>query len=263
MLDEATRIKIADAIERVYVDRSPLPLLTKTYPGIEVADAYRIQEIFVGRRLAAGTQLKGYKVGLTSKVMQELAGSTEPDFSALTNDLFVSEDTDLDATRYFNPLAEIEIAFVLKDRLSGPGIVPLDVIRATDFILPAIEIVDFRVAQTPGMTITDTVADLAGCGGIILGSTPRRLEQLDICNVSGSVLRDGKVFVQGKASAVLGSPVNSVAWLANKLSEFGISFEPGQVIMTGSFVRAFPIKAGDEIRCVFSQGLGTVVTRFV
>lgn len=263
MLDEATRQKIVNDLFDVYRSRKPLPLLTKTYPEIEVEDSYRIQEAFVARQVAAGARIKGYKVGLTSKPMQEMAGSTEPDFSAMTDDLFIPEGTPVPISRFFDPMIEIEIAFVMKHALQGPGILPIDVIRATDFVLPAIEIVDFRVARAPGMNLIDTVADLAACGAVVLGANPRPLEAIDIRRVKGSIICNGKVEQEGEASAVLGNPVTSVAWLANKLGEFGITFEPGQVILTGSFVRAFPVKAGDDITCRFDQGLGDVNTSFV
>ena len=263
MLDDATRRKIVDDLFEVYRSRKPMPLLTKTYPGIEVEDSYRIQEDFVARRVAAGARIKGYKVGLTSKPMQEMAGSTEPDFSAMTDDLFIPEDTPVPASRFFDPMIEVEIAFVMKHALKGPGITPVDVIRATDFVLPAIEIVDFRVARAPGMNLIDTVADLAACGAVVLGANPRPLDAIDIRRVRGSILRNGTVEQEGEAAAVLGNPVTSVAWLANKLGEFGVTFEPGHVILTGSFVRAFPVKAGDDIVCRFDQGFGDVLTRFV
>lgn len=263
MLDEAIRRKIVDDLFEVYRSRKPLPLLTRTYPGIEVEDSYRIQEAFVARQVAAGARIKGYKVGLTSKPMQEMAGSTEPDFSAMTDDLFIPEDTPVPMSRFFDPMIEIEIAFVMKHALRGPGILPVDVIRATDFVLPAIEIVDFRVARAPGMNLIDTVADLAACGAVVLGANPRSLETIDIRRVKGAIIRNGKTEQEGEASAVLGNPVTSVAWLANKLGEFGVSFEPGQVILTGSFVRALPVKAGDDIVCRFDQGFGDVATSFI
>ena len=258
MLDQPTREKIAADLLDVYRTREPLPLLTRTYPDIEVEDAYRIQEAFVARRLAAGARIKGYKVGLTSKPMQEMAGSTEPDFSAVTDDLLHPEGTPLAAAELFSPLVEIEIAFVMKERLEGPGIGPEDVIRATDFVLPSIEVVDFRVGPAPGMTITDTVADLAACGRVVLGATRQRLNDLDISAVTGQLVRNGEVIDKGSASAVLGNPVNAVVWLANKLAQFGVSFAPGHVVMTGSFLRAYPIAAGDHITARFDSGLGDV-----
>lgn len=260
MLDAATRAKILADINDVYTTRKPLPLLTQTYPGITVEDAYAIQQAFIAERIAAGRRIKGYKVGLTSKVMQESMGSSEPDFSSMTDDLFLPEDTPLDAAQFFRPMIEIEVAFVMKHALPGAGVQPVDVIRATDFVLPSIEIVDFRVGPAPRMTITDTVADLAACGAAVLGANPRRLDQLDLRTMQGEMLINGEVVQSGLASAVLGNPVTAVAWLANKLGEFGVTFQPGDTILTGSFVRAMPVKAGDEIIARFDQGLGDVKT---
>lgn len=262
MLDAATRERILADIVDTYRTRKALPLLTQTYPGITVEDAYAIQKAFFDRRIAEGRSVRGYKVGLTSKVMQESMGSTEPDFSAMTDDLFLPEDTPIDTAQFFYPLIEIEIAFVMKGSLKGPGVLPVDVLRATDFVLPAIEIVDFRVGPAPGMTVVDTIADLAACGAAVLGANPCRLEDIDIRNVTGQMLINGKLEHEGKASAVLGNPVTAVAWLANKLGEFGITFEPGQTILTGSFVRAMPVKAGDEVVARFDSGLGDVTAIF-
>lgn len=260
MLDQETRDKILADINQTYVTRKPLPLLTKTYPDIELEDSYRIQEEFIKMRVAEGRSVRGYKVGLTSKAMQEMSGATEPDFSTMTDDLFMPEDTPLDSKQFFFPMIEIEIAFVMKEALPSSGVLPVDVIRATDFVLPAIEIVDFRVGPDMGLTIVDTVADLAACGGAVLGGSPRRLEDLDIRRVQGDMIINGKVEQSGFASAVLGNPVTSVAWLANKLGEFGIEFQPGDTILTGSFVRAMPVKAGDEIIAKFDSDLGEVKT---
>ncbi len=262
MLNESLRARIVDDLFEVYRTRKALPLLTRTYPGIAVEDAYAIQERFVARKLAAGATIKGYKVGLTSQPMQQMVGSSEPDFSAMTDDLFIPEATPIPMSRFFDPMIEIEIAFVMKHALKGPGVLPVDVIRATDFVLPAIEIVDFRVARAPGMNLIDTVADMAACGAVVLGANPRPLTAIDVRTVRGSIVRGGVAEQEGVASAVLGNPVTAVAWLANKLGEFGVTFEPGHVILTGSFVRAFPVKAGDDILCRFDQGLGDVATSF-
>ena len=151
----------------------------------------------------------------------------------------------------------------MKHALKGPGILPVDVIRATDFVLPAIEIVDFRLMREPGFGIIDTVADLAACGAAVLGANPRRLDRIDVRRINGVLSKNGKVEQEGEASAVLGNPVTSVAWLANKLGEFGVVFEPGQAILTGSFVRAIPVEPGDEIRCRFDQGLGDLSVSFI
>ena len=263
MLDSKVREKITQNILNVYDTRQPLPLLTQTYPDITVEDAYAIQEAFINERVSQGRRIRGYKVGLTSKVMQEMSGATEPDYSAMTDDQFLDEDTPLSAAQFFYPLIEIEIAFVMKDALKGPGISTVDVIRATDFVLPAIEIVDFRVGPAQGMNVIDTIADLAACGATVLGCNPMDLKNIDIRDIHGEMLINGEVIQEGYSSAVLGNPVTSVAWLANKMGTFGVSFNPGEVILTGSFVRAMPVKAGDEVVARFSHGFGNVKTSFI
>lgn len=262
MLDVKTRTEIAQGLLNVYSSREVMPRLTGAYPDIEIEDSYRIQEMFIRRKLESGRRIKGYKVGLTSKPMQQMAGSSEPDFSAMTDDLFLPENTPISYSRFFSPMVEMELAFVMKHELSGPGVLPVDVIRATDFVLPAIEIVDFRVKREPGFNIIDTVADLAACGAAVLGANPRRLDQVDIRRVRGAMMKNGAVVEEGEASAVLGNPVSAVAWLANKLGEFGVVFRPGDVILTGAITRAIAFAPGDEILCRFDSGVGDVRTSF-
>ncbi len=262
MLSEDLHKEIAGKIYRCFETREQLPLLTAEYPEIEVSDSYRIQEHVVSSFLAAGRKIKGYKIGLTSKPMQEMAGTTEPDFSAMLDDMFIDEASELDISRWADPIVEIELAFVMKEKLSGPGINIAEVIRATDFVLPSIEIVDFRVARAPGMDVRDTIADLAAVGGVILGGNPIALNDIDVRAVQGSMIINGEEREQGPASAVLGNPLTAVVWLANKLGEFGVSFEPGDVILSGSFVRALPVQAGDDVIARFDNGLGDVKVSF-
>ncbi len=262
MLSEDLHKEIASKIYRCFETGNQLSLLTKDYPEIEVADSYRIQEHVVSSFLAAGRKIKGYKIGLTSKPMQEMAGTSEPDYSAMLDDMFIDEESELDISRYADPIIEIELAFVMKEKLSGPGINVAEVIRATDFVLPSIEIVDFRVARAPGMDVRDTIADLAAVGGVILGGNPVALTDIDVRAVQGSMIINGEEREQGPASAVLGNPLTAVVWLANKLGEFGVSFEPGDVILSGSFVRAHPVQAGDQVIARFDNGLGDVKVAF-
>jgi 2-oxo-hept-3-ene-1,7-dioate hydratase/2-keto-4-pentenoate hydratase len=263
MISETTRDEIVDELLAARRTHTPIKPLKPRFPEIDVGGAYRVQEEFTRRKLAQGRRLAGYKVGLTSKAMQDLAGSKEPDFAALTDDLLLPEDTPIEHAQLFAPMVELELVLVLKEPLKGPGLTVVDVIRATDFVLPAIELVDLRVERGPGMSLVDNIADIAYCGAVILGGNPRRLDQLDIRRVAGTLMKNGVAEQSGFASAVMGNPVTVVAWLANKLSEFAVAFEPGQAILTGSFVRAFPVRAGDEILCRFDQGLGDVAVSFV
>jgi 2-keto-4-pentenoate hydratase len=262
MLNDDTRREIAASIFRCFKSGESLPLLTASYPEIETEDAYRIQEQVIDAFLAEGRKIKGYKIGLTSKAMQELAGTTEPDYAAILDDMMIPEESRLARSDWANPMVEIEIAFVMKERLQGPGVNVAEVIRATDFVLPAIEIVDFRVGPAPGMDVRDTIADLAAVGGVVLGGNPMSLQDIDIRTVGGELVINGEVRETGAANAVLGNPLTAVAWLANKLSEFGVAFEPGDVILSGSFLRALPVAAGDEIIARFDNGFGDVHLAF-
>ncbi|MCB1678077.1 MAG: fumarylacetoacetate hydrolase family protein [Halioglobus sp.] len=263
MLSAETRAEIADKIVRCFKDKSQIPLLHTAYPEMEIEDSYRIQEQVIGAFLAEGRRIKGYKIGLTSKAMQEMAGSTEPDYSAMLDDMFIAEGAELARADWADPIVEIELAFVMKAPLQGPGINVADVIRATDFVLPCIELVDFRVARAPGMDVRDTIADLAAVGGVVLGGNPVSLRDVDVRTIQGSLIINGETRETGLASAVLGNPLTAVAWLANKLADFGVSFKPGDVILSGSFIRALPVAAGDDIVARFDSGFGDVALAFV
>ena len=262
MLTNEIREKIAGDIYRCFREKSQIPLLNPRFPEIEMEDAYRIQEHVVQQFIADGHRVKGYKIGLTSKPMQELANSTEPDYAAMLDDMFLPEAGESPRAHWQQPLVEIEMAFVMKERLEGPGANVAEVIRATDFVLPAIEIVDFRVAYGPGMDVRDTIADLAAVGGVILGGNPIDLRDIDIRDINGSLLINGEEREKGNSIEVLGNPLTAVAWLANKLSQFGVAFEPGDVILSGSFLRALPVAAGDDIVARFDNGFGDVTFSF-
>lgn len=262
MLSDTTRDAIAAEIHSCFQNKTQVSLLNRRYPDIEMEDSYRIQEGVISRFKQQGRTVKGYKIGLTSKPMQEMANSSEPDYSAILDDMFYPESGETPRADWQQPLVEIEMAFVMKERLQGPGINVADVIRATDFVLPAIEIVDFRVAFEPGMDVRDTIADLAAVGGIVLGGNPIHLNDIDIRDINGSLTINGETKESGSSAAVLGNPLNAVAWLANKLSEFGVCFEPGDVILSGSFLRAVPVKAGDTVVAQFDKGFGDVSFTF-
>ncbi len=262
MLSREVRKEIAAKIFRCFRDRSQIPLLSTSYPDIEVEDSYRIQEQVVSLFLAEGREVRGYKIGLTSKAMQEMVGSTEPDYSAMLDHMFIPESSELLRADWSDPIVEIELAFVIREKLTGPGVNVADVIRCIDFVLPAIEIVDFRVARAPGMDVRDTIADLAAVGGVVLGGNPLPLQAIDVREVQGSLIINGETMEQGMSSAVMGNPLTAVAWLANKLSEFDVTFEPGDVILSGSFLRALPVQAGDEVVARFDSGFGDVAVRF-
>ncbi len=262
MLNDSTREAIAEQIFSCFKTKEQLPLLTKSYPDLEMEDSYRIQEKVVQKFIAEGRKVKGYKIGLTSKAMQDMIGATEPDYSSVLDDMFVDESAELKRDDFAMPMVEIEIAFVIKKRLQGPYVNAAEVIQATDFILPSIEVVDFRVAPAPGINVRDTIPDLAAIGKVALGGNPIRLEDIDIRDINAELLINGETRESGSSSAVLGNPVTAVVWLVNKLSEFGVAFEPGDVIFSGSCVRALPVQAGDSVTARFDKGLGDVNLTF-
>lgn len=231
--------------------------VSNTYDPIDIADAYQIALAVRDLKVADGHRVKGHKVGLTSRAMRELANADEPDYGLVYDDWFLPEGSTISRSRLNRPLVEQEIAFVLKHRLQGPSINAADVIQATDFVLPALEIVDSRFTAGGRVMLIDSVADAAMCGRVVLGGRPVQLSSVDIRRIGGSLSINGEIAQTGTAAAVLNSPVNAVAWLANKLAEFGDTLEAGEVILSGSFIRAMPFDAGDVIHAMFDQ-LGEV-----
>lgn len=260
MLDEAQRQEAADALWRALKDRKAIDPLTETWPEVDVADAYQIQLVNVRRRLDEGAAIKGHKVGLSSVAMQQMLGVHEPDYGHLLDQMFCFENEGIPTDQFLQPRAEIEVAFVLGAPLAGPGVTVADVLRATEFVLPAIEIVDSRVADWR-IRIQDTIADNASCGAVVLGARPTLLETVDPALIGAVLMKNGEIVETGCSGAVLGQPATAVAWLANKVAQFGIELEPGNVIMPGACCRMIPVAAGDVVRAEF-DGLGPVSAKF-
>lgn len=261
MLSQSDRQEVAKRLLQAHQTRTKIPSLKQIFPEMEIEDAYRIQQLCVEQWQAEGAKITGYKVGLTSKAMQEASGLNEPDYGVLLDRFFIPEASAIRHADFFGPLVEIELAFVMKESLQGPHVNAADVIRATDFVLPAIELIDRRLSNRVG--IVDTIADLASCGAVILGGNPVRLIDVDIRTIRGSVINNGEVMATGHSSDVLGNPVNAVIWLANKLHEFDVTFEAGHVILTGSFVKLVPTAPGDHFVARFDSGFGDVVIDFI
>lgn len=234
--------------------------LTNAYPDIDVVDAYEIQLMNIRRRVGEGALIRGHKVGLSAKAMQQMLGVHEPDYGHLLDDMFVDEGSTIPVSRFLQPRAEIEVAFVLGSRLEGPGVTVADVARATDHVLPSIEIVDSRLADWK-IKIQDTIADNASSAALVLGGRPTRLVDVDPALIGATLRKNGEIVETGCSGAVLGNPMIAVAWLANKVAQFGVALEPGNVIMPGSCTRMVPVVAGDHVRADFDT-LGHVAVRF-
>ncbi|MFG1479662.1 2-oxopent-4-enoate hydratase [Xanthobacter sp. V4C-4] len=249
-----------DELYDAFLTRRPVAPLLRRNPDITIADAYRIQERFVARRLEAGETIVGKKIGATSKPVQDFLGVYQPDFGMLTSAMVHADGATVDLGALIQPKAEAELAFVLKDDLKGPGVTAMDVIRATDYVLPCFEIVDSRITDWT-IKIQDTVADNASCGVFVLGTTKGDPRRLDI-TLAGMVLeKNGELFSTGVGAAVQGSPANAVAWLANTLGDLGIPFKAGEVILSGSQSALVPVADGDELVCTVG-GLGSCRVRF-
>jgi 2-keto-4-pentenoate hydratase len=252
--------KAASALLDSYASRVPVAPLSETYPGMSVDDGYAVQQAQVVSWTAAGAVVKGHKVGLTSKAMQAQLGVNQPDFGVLFDSMFLPEGMTVPVSRFLQPRAEPEIAFVLRRHLSGPGVTVAEALAAVDFVLPALEIIDSRIADWK-ITLPDTVADNASSGAVVLGSRPVRPAEFDL-SLTGCLLYRGGVMVgTGAGGAVLGSPVNALVWLANVLGSRGVGLEPGQVILPGSVCAAVPFGPGDTIAAAFDR-IGTVSVTF-
>jgi 2-keto-4-pentenoate hydratase len=259
-MDVVSRAEAAQALMSAYESRVPAEPLTEKYAGLSLADAYEIQLIQIARRIEAGRRILGHKVGLTSVAMQRQLGVSQPDFGHLTDEMFFAENTPVPAGVFLQPRIEPEVAFVLRRDLTGPGVTAAEAASAVDFVLAALELIDSRIRDWK-ITLLDTIADNASSGGVVLGSRPRRLGELDL-RLGGCVLRRGdEVTGTGAGGAVLGSPLNSLMWLANTLGQRGVTLHAGQVVLPGSITASVPVSPGDVFTATFT-GLGSVTAVF-
>jgi 2-keto-4-pentenoate hydratase len=252
--------KAANELLGAYTTGMPVAPLTAAHPLLTVDEAYAIQLAQVAAWTAGGAVVKGHKVGLTSAAMQAQLGVDQPDFGVLLDSMFLPEGVTAPFSRFLQPRAEPEIAFVLGRRLAGPCVTVAEALAAVDFVLPALEIIDSRVADWK-ITLPDTVADNASSGAVVLGSRPVRPDALDLSLAGCLLYRNGVITGTGAGGAVLGSPVNALVWLANTLGARGVALEPGHVILPGSLCAAVPVRAGDTVAAAFDR-IGSVSVTF-
>ena len=260
MLSDADRNKAADILMEAHKTKKQATQLSTTYPGITIEDAYAISTIVHKRLVAAGRKLVGHKVGLTSKAMQRSSNIDEPDFGYLHDDMIVPDGAKLPHVGFCRPRIEVELAFVLGKRLMGPGVGLTEVLAATDYVVPALEIVDARV-QDP-RKIFDTVADNGAAAGIVMGGRPIRPMDIDLRWVGGIMYKNSEIEETGVAAGVLGHPAMGVAWLANKVGSMGTPLEPGHIVLAGSFTRVVFAAKGDTVHGDFGP-LGGIAVQFV
>lgn len=259
-LEETRLTDLAARLRTAEDDRSPILPLTEENPEMTVADAYRIQQINVHRRKEEGGLVRGRKVGLTSLAMQQQLGVDEPDFGAIFADMVIEEGDPIPVSELIQPRIEAEIAFVMETDLQGPGVSSADALRAVAGALPALEIIDSRVADWK-IKLPDTIADNASSARVVCGGRLTPLDDLDLRTIGMVLSVDGAVAATGAGAAVLGNPIRCVAWLANKLGEFGVPLRAGDLVLAGALHAAVGVAAGTSVQAEFAE-LGSVTTRF-
>jgi 2-keto-4-pentenoate hydratase len=260
LTDEQTKT-LAEALYRAERERKPIAPLTDTYPEMDVADAYAVQQALVGRWIKEGGRIAGWKVGLTSKAVQKMLGVDRPDFGHLLDTNRVDEGTEVACSEFIWPKVEPEIAFILNRDLRGPNVTRDDVMSATEYLVPALELVDSRIRDWK-IKLGDTIADNASCGRFVVGRARVAPGEFDIRVLGMNYLVDGELVSTATGAAVLGDPAAAVAWVANALAPLGQQLKAGQFIMPGSLVGMVDAKPGMTFTAIFDR-LGSVSLHMV
>ena len=266
MFDDPLIRQLAAELHQSEKTRVQVEHFSRRYPGMTIEDGYRISRAWMDLKRAEGRSVIGHKIGLTSRAMQQASQITEPDYGTLLDDMFF-EPGDIPTERFIAPRVEVELAFVLRAPLKGPDVTVEQVLAATDYVTPAIEIIDARIEQFDRHSkvmrkVFDTISDNAANAGIVVGAekVDPHTTNLPWC---GAVLRqNGVVEETGLAAGVQGHPAIGLAWLANKLAPWGESLQAGQIVLAGSFTRPVPAQAGDVFDADYGA-LGRLQFRFV
>ncbi|WP_330255086.1 2-oxo-hepta-3-ene-1,7-dioic acid hydratase [Nocardia sp. NBC_00565] len=266
MLDSTTIDDLARRLHEAERTRVPIRQPSLDHPEMSIEDAYAVQRVLVDLKVAEGRVIRGRKIGLTSKVMQRAVSISEPDYGVLFDDMFFEDGGVVPAGRFIRPRIEVELAFILGQDLSQNDVTLYDVLRATEFVTPALEILDARVQMTDPdtghrRTIVDTIADNAADAGIVLGGRVVRPLDTDLRWIAALLLRNGTIEESGVAAAVLNHPGNGVAWLANRLAPYGVWLRAGDVVLSGSFTTPVFAEPGDTFVADYGP-LGTVSCSF-
>lgn len=266
MLDDKDIEAIAASLHEAEGTRRQTRALSVLHPEATIDDAYRVQEAFVARKIAAGGIVKGHKIGLTSKAMQAAVGIGEPDSGYLLEDMFFADGGVVPKDRFIGLRVEAELAFVLKTSLSGADVTLFDVLNATDFVTPALEILDTRFFRVDpetkaGRKVVDTIADNASNAGIVVGGRPFRPADHDMRWIGAICSKNGAVEETGLAAGVLNNPASGIVWLVRRLSGQGRGLEAGQIVLSGSFIRPIEVGSGDTITADYGA-FGTVSCHF-
>jgi len=267
MLSSETIAALARRLYQARKSRSQVRHFSKEHPGMTIEDGYAIQTAWVQLELEDGRTIRGRKIGLTSRAMQMASQITEPDFAPLMDDMFFETGSDVPYDRFIAPRVEVELAFVLGKSLRGPGVTVFQVLQATDFVTPALEIIDARIEQFDRDTkaprkVFDTIADFAANAGIVLGGRPVKPDAVDLRWVGALLYKNAVIEETGLAAAVLNHPATGVAWLANKIAAFDEQLDAGDIVLGGSFTRPTAAQRGDVLHADYGP-LGNISLRFV
>ena len=267
MLTHDTILLLARQLYDARKTRTQLRHFSRQYPDMTIEDGYAIQREWVRLELADGRTIRGRKIGLTSRAMQMASQITEPDYAPLMDDMFFETGSDIAVTHFIAPRIEVELAFVLGRDLKGPGVTLFDVLSATDYVTPAIEIIDSRIEQFDRETramrkVFDTITDFAANAGIVLGGRPVRPLDVDLRWVGAMLFKNGVIEETGLAAGVLNHPANGVAWLANKIAPYGEQLHAGDIVLGGSFTRPTAAAQGDTFHADYGP-LGSISFRMV
>lgn len=250
------------AEELLLAERNKLAIapLTEQYSELNVTDAYQIQLEVTKKKVSEGRTIIGKKVGLTSVAMQKMLGVDEPDYGHLLDDMKVEDGGKVKVSDMLSPKIEAEIGFILKDDLQGPNVTFLDVLMATEYIVPTLEIIDSRIADWK-IRLVDTVADNGSSAKVVVGNKLSKIDGIDLRSLGMVFYKNGEMVATGSGAAALGHPAHAIAWLANKLHEFDITLKAGELILPGALSAAMNVQAGDVVSAQFGS-LGSVSVTF-
>ncbi len=267
MLSQTDINKAANDLYQAEIDRRQIDPVSLSHPDITMDEAYAIQKQWVDRKIEDGGRIVGYKIGLTSRAMQETMKIDQPDYGVLLDDMVFADGSDIETAKFSDPRIEVELAFILKDRLEGEHVTMFDVLNATDYVVPALELISarsYRVHPETGYVrkIFDTISDNAANAGIIMGGRPIKPLDMDLRWCGALCYVNGVLEETGLAAGVLNHPANGICWVAKRFAPHGIALEPGQVILSGSFIRPVIVKEGDTVHADFGP-LGGISCKFV
>lgn len=260
MLTEQDRQAAADSILRAERTRVVIPQLSTTYPAMTIDDAYDVQCRWAAARVAVGARVIGRKIGLTSRAMQHASKMTEPDYGVILDDMLFRDGARITTSQFTKPRLEVELAFVLSHDLSRAGCHIHDVLRATEFVTPALEIIDYRT-EVPRL-IVDTIADNAAYAAIVMGGRPVRPFDINLRWVGATLSQNGVIEETGLSAGVMGHPAAGIAWLVNKLAPLNDGLRKGDIVLAGSFTRPVDIKKGDVVHADYGE-LGGIGVSFM